>query len=61
MLAEYQVICKILQTKDYGIIKTNNLTSDYFYKFKEQFIFIEEHYRKFGVIPDILTVYGKFP
>ena len=61
MLAALQTINKILQTKDYNVIKTNCLTSEYFAGFEKEFRFIEDHYNKFGNVPDTITFLEKFP
>ena len=60
MLTEFQIINKILQDKDYGIIRRNGLTEDYFANYAAQFKFIDEHYKKNGNIPDTLTFLAKF-
>lgn len=61
MLAGYQLLNKILQTKDYGIIKTNSLVRENFTGYEKEFDFIEEHHRKHGNVPDELTFLEKFP
>lgn len=61
MLAALQTLNKILQTKDYNIIRTNCLNSEYFAGFEKEFKFIDEHYQKFGNIPDTITFLEKFP
>lgn len=60
MLAANQLINKILQTKDYGIIRTNGLDDSYFEGYKDEFNFINDHYRQYGNIPDQLTFMNKF-
>lgn len=61
MLAAFQVINKILQTKDYHFIKNNNLDETYFGGYENEFNFIMEHYKKNGNIPDTLTFLSNFP
>ena len=61
MLAVSQFINKILQTKDYSLVKTNCLDKDYFVGFQDEFNFIEEHYKTYGNIPDTTTFLEKFP
>ena len=56
-----QILNKILQTKDFNIIKTNGLDASYFKAYLPQFNFIEDHYKKFGNIPDIETFIANFP
>lgn len=55
-----QVINKILQTKDYNFIKTNGLDETYFVGFEKEFNFIDEHYKKHGNIPDVMTFLEHF-
>lgn len=61
IVAALQVLNKILQTKNYNFIKTNSLTAAYFKGYEAEFNFIEEHYKKFGNIPDELTFVQNFP
>lgn len=61
IVAALQVLNKILQTKNYNFIKTNSLTAAYFKGYEAEFNFIEEHYKKFGNIPDELTFLQNFP
>ncbi len=60
MIITTQVLNKILQTKDYSLIKTNGLDASYFKGYENEFNFIEQHYRQFGNIPDVLTFLNKF-
>ena len=60
-IAAVQAINKILQTKDFSIIKQNGLDESYFRGYTKQFNFIEEHFKKFGNIPDDVTFLEKFP
>lgn len=55
MVAQFQILNKILQDGDYSIIKNNNLTEDYFYTYKAEFNFIKDHVAKYGKVPDIRT------
>ena len=61
MLVVPQVLNKILQNKDFDIIKKNGLDSTYFKGFEAEFDFIIEHHKKYGNIPDIQTFIEKFP
>lgn len=60
MLAANQLLNKIIQTKDYNVIKTNSLDSTYFSGYEEEFNFIVDHYKKYGNIPDDVTFLNKF-
>lgn len=59
-IAANQLINKILQTKDYGIIKTNNLDDTFFESLEDEFNFIIDHYRQYGNVPDVITFLSKF-
>lgn len=59
-LVELQLINRILQSRDFSIVTRNGLTENYFLQFKDEFNFIVEHYKVYGVIPDILTFKYKF-
>lgn len=61
MLAANQLINKIIQTKDYDVIKTNSLDDTYFGDYSKEFNFIVDHYKKYGNIPDPSTFCSKFP
>ena len=59
-LVELQLINRILQSRDFSIVTRNGLTEKYFLQFKDEFVFIVEHYKTYGTIPDILTFKYKF-
>lgn len=60
-LISLQILSKIIQTKDYSIICDNELTSEYFVGFEDEFNFIKNHYEEYGNIPDSATFISKFP
>lgn len=60
MLVANQFINKILQTKDYEIIKRNSLDDSYFKGYEKEFNFLVDHYKKYGNIPDTMTFLSKF-
>ncbi len=60
MTSQFQIINKILQTKDYSLISMNNLTEDHFFQYRAEFNFIKNHYDKFRVVPDRLTFLNTF-
>lgn len=60
MLAPNRIINKILQTKDFSIIKKNSLDDSYFDGYKDEFNFIVDHYKKYGNVPDTITFLEKF-
>lgn len=61
MMISVQIISKILATKDYSIIKDNELTDAYFVGYESEFNFIKKHYEDYGNIPDTATFLAKFP
>lgn len=60
-VVQCQVINKILQSKDYNIVKTNGLDASYFKHYAAEFNFIDNHYKQFGNIPDLTTFIANFP
>ncbi len=60
-MIDLQILNVLLNTKDYSIISNNNLTVEYFPKYKDEFTYIEEHYKKYGIIPDKETFVDRFP
>lgn len=61
MTSQFQIINKILQTKDYSLITLNNLTVDYFFNYKAEYQFLKAHYDTYRVVPDRLTFLNSFP
>jgi len=59
-MVSLQVLTKILNTKDYSIVLDNSLTEDYFEGYKEEFNFIDNHYKQYGQVPDKETFLSKF-
>ena len=60
-MVEVQILSKILQTKSMSIIIDNELNEDYFNSYKEQFDFIQNHFRNYGTVPDKETFLYEFP
>lgn len=61
MVAQLQILNKVLETGDYSLISLNNLTVDYFYDFKAEFNYIKTHYSMYHKVPDKLTFLEAFP
>lgn len=55
-----QVLSKILATADNSIIEDNFLTVEHFAGFEDEFNFIEDHYKKYGNVPDKDTFLTQF-
>jgi replicative DNA helicase len=61
MTSQFQIINKILQTKDYSLITLNNLTVEHFFSYPSEFQFLKTHYDTYRVVPDRLTFLNSFP
>jgi hypothetical protein len=61
MTSQFQVLNKILQTKDYSFITLNNLTDKHFFNYKAEYEFIKTHYETYHTVPDRLTFLNSFP
>lgn len=63
MIVELQIISKILDTKDFSFIEASEeeITSEYFDAYVEEFEFIQAHYKQYGNVPDVETFINKFP
>lgn len=61
MTSQFQVLNKILQTKDYSFITLNNLGADFFFNYKAEYEFIKTHYETYHSVPDRLTFLDRFP
>lgn len=56
-----QILSKIILFSDYSIVSDNDLTSDYFVGFEDEFKFIKQHYETYGNVPDSVTFLTHFP
>ena len=61
MTSQFQILNKILQTKDYSLITLNNLTADHFFNYRAEYAFIKAHYDTYQTVPDRLTFVSSFP
>ena len=61
MISQFSIINKILQTKDYSLIYSNNLDEKYFFNYKTEFNYIKSHYAQYKCVPDKLTFANIFP
>ena len=61
MVSQLQILNKVLQNKDFSLISMNNLTSEHFFQYQNEFNFIKNHYDKFRTVPDRLTFLSTFP
>ena len=60
-MIELQVLCYILSTKDFSIVRLNALDVTYFPNYKKEFTFICNHYDEYGVVCDKETFINMFP
>ena len=60
-MIQEQVLNKILQDRDSSIITLNNLTTDYFSDYPDEYSFIYNHIQKYSVVPDMATFLNVFP
>jgi len=59
-IVSIQIISKILSSGDLSILEENLLTSDYFVGYEEEINFIQNHYDKYGNVPDKSTFLANF-
>lgn len=60
-MIECQVICACLERRDFSMFRLNDIDSEYFKDYKEEFNFIENHVKLYNNVPDIPTFLSKFP
>lgn len=60
-MIELQFINYILDNKNFNVVILNNIDSSYFSKYKDEFLFIENHYNLYKTVPDKATFINKFP
>lgn len=60
-MVELQIINRILEEKDMGIINRNGLDKGYFTDYSEEFRYIEHHYKMYGNTPDLESFISRFP
>ena len=61
MIAQFQIINKVLQNKDSSFITLNNLSAEHFYGYQAEYEFIKAHYNTYHTVPDRLTFVQHFP
>ena len=59
-MIQLQFINRILDRRDLSIVILNNITSEYFSEYENEFNFIQEHYDKYAKVPDKETFIAKF-
>ena len=58
--AAVQILCKILNEGKLDIVKKNGLLKEHFLEWGTEYDFIIDHYERYGNVPDIITVKGKY-
>ena len=56
-----QIISKVLETKDFSLVTKNQLSEDYFPEYLDEFQFIQDHWKRYGNVPDKATFLSQFP
>lgn len=56
-----QIINKVIQTSKYDLIIDNNLTTDMFTGYENEFNYIQDFYQKYNKVPDKETFISQFP
>lgn len=59
-MIQLQFLSYVLSSKNYNIVSDNNITSDYFLEYEDEFNFIKEHYDKYNNVPDVETFLAHF-
>lgn len=60
-MIQLQVLNKILDSKNASFIIDNNISSEFFSDYEEEFNFIKEHFDSYSNIPDKATFLSRFP
>lgn len=59
-MIEIQVICACLDRRDFSFLKLNDIDEKFFPNYKEEFLFIRDHYEKYGNVPESRTFIDRF-
>lgn len=60
-MVDLQILNIVLENHDYSIIENNQLTEEYFLEYEDEYKFIADHFKTYGVVPDKTTFLEKFP
>ena len=60
-MTQAQIVNKILSTKSLDIIRDNSFDRDYFPAYKDEMVFIIDHFKNYGTVPDVVTFLSRFP
>lgn len=59
-MVQLQCLNRVLDTKDMSLILDNNLTSEYFIEYPDEYEFIKNHFDTYGKVPDVETFMSNF-
>ena len=59
-MVELQILNQVLQTKDISIIENNQLDSEYFPEYSEEYEYLMNHYKEYKNVPDKATFLAQF-
>lgn len=60
-VTEAQILNVILNSRSMSIASANGLDNTYFPGYEDEFVFIKNHFDRYGKVPDITTFLDKFP
>lgn len=60
-MVQIQLLNKIIKSRSMDIVFLNDLVSDHFGEYSNEFNFIFDHYQRYGNVPDMATMLDKFP
>lgn len=59
-MIQLQVLNYLLETKDSSMLQINNLNKDFFEDYVDEYLFIDNHLKQYGTIPDKASFLDKF-
>lgn len=60
-MIQLQALNYILSNQDMSLVTVNNMSSEFFTDYRQEFDYILEHYTRYGNCPDIHSFVSKFP
>lgn len=60
-MIQLQVLNKVLEDKSLSILENNGIDQEYFTDYLDEYQFIQEHFSKYGRVPDDETILDHFP
>lgn len=59
-MIELQVLSRVLNSRNIGLLELNGINEDYFQQYKPEYLFITNHVEQYGKVPDKETFLSKF-